>query len=280
MPFTTNVQYNELPPWMRKPVQETVAEAVAETKIPYRRYGEERVEPATPDVLRAHELGRAHIGEHRGHFNEARRALGRGTSPFHAHAQEYMNPYQRHVVSQIAEEGNRNFEENVLPALEARFVRLGQHGGSRHGRMARNAARDLQHEILNRQQQAMAQGYQQAGQMYNADMARQLDAARSMADIGTMGQAANFADVAALENQGRYQQQQGQAQRDIMYQEWLRNLEHPIHRLSQRQAILQGLPVPTLNQAYFQTPTTPQMNTWGQVGPMAGQILGAMMGRR
>jgi len=76
---------------------------------------------------------------------------------------------------------------------------------------------------------------------------------------------------------GSSRQQQQQAHKDIMYQNWLREQEHPMYRMQQQAAIMQGMPAQGINQSYYQTPATPAMNVIGQLGPLAGAILGTRM---
>jgi hypothetical protein len=277
MPILSNVQFNELPPWMHEPYRNMVMGAERYAQQPYAQYAGERISPIEGEMKTAHELASRGIGEERAILGNAENQAMQGVRPFHENAAQYMNPYQQHVVRQIAEEGNRNFAENVLPALEAKFVRLGQHGGTRHADLSLRAARDLQHEIMNRQQQALAQGYQQAGQMYNAQQARALEGAGQLGNIAAARQGARFADISALENIGRYRQQQQQAVADVRYQNWLREQEHPMYRMQQQAAMMQGMPSQGINQSYYQTPATPAMNVIGQLGPLAGAIWGTRM---
>jgi len=277
MPIMSNVQYETLPPFMQQQYRNMADEAERIARQPFRDFPERRIERAPDDIVNAHNMARAGVGAERGLLGAGAEAVGRGMQPFTQHVQEYMNPYHQNVVRQIAEEGNRNFTENVLPALEARFVRLGQHGSAKHQQLSERAARDLQHEIMNRQQQALSSGYQQAGQMYNAQQARNMEAAGQFGNLAAAQQGSRLADIAALENQGRYQQQQGQANRDVMYQNFLREQEHPLHRAQFQSAMMQGMPAQGINQSYYQTPATPQMNVLGQLGPLAGNIWGTRM---
>jgi len=294
MPFMTDTQFNDMPPWLKQPYQEMIREAQAQSGVgvPPRAAGDagpplaheyqpypagQRLAPIPADITAAHNLGRAQQGSYLPNLQQAEGLIGSSLDPFTSHVDQYMNPYQRHVVEQISKEGNQNFKKNIMPALEAKFVGLGQHGSSRHAKLSRRAARDTQKEILSRQQQALAHGYQQAAQLYNADMARRIEGAGQLGSLGGMRQAGLLSDIAMLENQGRYQQQQAQADKDVQYQEFLRQLEHPMHRLAFLSAIMHGVPTPTMSQTYQQVPTTPQMNLPGQLAGLAGNIWGTRM---
>jgi hypothetical protein len=188
-----------------------------------------------------------------------------------------MNPYQDQVVRRIAEEGMRNFNENVLPQIEGKFVRLGQHGSSRHADLTRKAARDIQQEILGRQERSLSSGYQQAAQIFSADQARAIEAARAMAHLSGIKQGSEFADIAAQESLGKSLQQREQAQLDIAHQDWLRQQEYPSQALAYQSALMRGIPTSGISVGYSQTPGAPEMNTTGNVGRIAAQLLASRM---
>lgn len=277
MPIMSNQQFNELPPHEQKYYAEMMAEANAERLRPYQAYQDERIAAFPEELKEAQERTHRNFGAEEAVLNRAENSINAGIRPFHQNYQQYMNPYQQNVIRQLSEEGNRNFIENVLPALEARFLRLGQHGSSRHADLSLRAARDFQKELLNRQQQALASGYQQAGQMYNAQQLRELEGANQLANLATTRQGSRFSDIAALENIGKYKQQQDQSILDARYQEWLRQLEHNQQKLQFQSAMMHGMPSQGINQSYYQTPASPQMNLAGQFGPLAIGLLGARM---
>jgi hypothetical protein len=285
MPMISQTTFDELPPFLRDRYRPMVERADAWSQQPYAAYQDERIAAIPEEIARGHGVLRDNLAAEMPLFDYASSRAKEAFSPFYAmnratgrtNAEEYMNPYTQAVVRQIAEEGNRNFTENVLPALEAKFVRLGQHGSGKHQELGMRAARDLQHEILNRQQQALSSGYQQAGQMYNAQQARNIEGAAQLGNLAASRQGSRFADIAGLESAGRYRQQQNQAALDTRYQNWLREQEHPMYRNQQLSAFMAGVPSQGINQSYYQTPATPALNIPGQFGQIAGNILAARM---
>lgn len=277
MPMMSNQQFTELPPHEQRYYAEMMAQANEERTRPYQPYQGERIAPFPQELVQAQDLANRNFNAEENLFNRAENSVRSGIKPFHENYEQYMNPYQRNVVNQLSEEGNRNFNENILPALEARFLRLGQHGSSRHADLSLRAARDFQKELLGRQQQALSSGYQQAGQMYNAQQLRELEGANQLSNLATTRQGSRFADIAALENIGKYKQQQDQAGLDTRYQEWLRQLEHGQQKLQFQSAMMHGMPSQGINQSYYQTPAPQQMNLAGQFGPLAMGLLGARM---
>jgi len=255
------------------------AEELANTQQP--KYQGQRVASTPDQVRRANELANR-TGQAMPFYQEAADIARRSQQPFYQGYQQYMNPYMQSVVNRIAEEGNRNLTERVLPALQDQFVAAGQQGSSRHRKFATKAARDIQGEISNRQSQALSSGFQQAGQLFSADMARQLEAAKQLAQSGALAQGSNIADIASLMDQGRYAQQQQQAVQDVLYEDYVRQRENPWVQLGNQAAIAKGIPNPIQQTQFSTVPQSAQTSVLGSVGNLAASILGAslMGGRR
>lgn len=143
---------------------------------------------------------------------------------------QYMSPYQQGVLDVIAKQGARNLTENILPGVSDSFIKAGQFGSSRMGEMGSRAIRDTQEAVLNQQAQAAQQGYGQAMQAAQTDLARQAQLAGTVgsisgADLSRImqggSQYGNLAQTAGqltsqqmqnLANLGQLQTQSGQAQ--------------------------------------------------------------------
>jgi len=199
--------------------------------------------------------------------------------PFAQSHQQYMNPYIQNVVTRLGEEGGRTLREQVLPQLSGQFASLGQHGSSRHADLAASHARDIQNDILARQQQALASGFGQAAHIRESDIGQQLAGARDIADLGRMTQIGHMADTGALMQQGQFQLGREQQGLNTGYEDFLRQQQQPQQNISQHAAILTGLPQPQQFSPHTTTSTgTPgeaSWNTMGQLGNIAGTLYGA-----
>lgn len=89
-----------------------------------------------------------------------------------ANVSEYMNPYTDSVVNRIADLGTRNLTENLLPAIEGRYIASGQFNGTGKQTDTARAIRDVSADVLAQQNSALNQGYQQAQQTKLADLSR------------------------------------------------------------------------------------------------------------
>jgi len=98
--------------------------------------------------------------------------LGRAAQTFPGAVEQYMNPYTKNVVNQIADLGVRQLQEKFLPAIGEEFTRAGQFGGSRMGEFGARALRDVQENVLAEQSKALQAGYGQAADIFGADVSR------------------------------------------------------------------------------------------------------------
>jgi hypothetical protein len=117
----------------------------------------------------------------------------------------YMSPYTTAVVNNIADQGNKNLMENILPGLGDDFIRSGQLGSSRQNNAVSKAVTDTQTAITQAQTGALQSGYTQALGASQADLARQLQIGQTQGNLA-QSQAANQTSAAgALANIGQIQ---------------------------------------------------------------------------
>lgn len=259
------INLTQVPDWYAEPMQKIAAEARRLTLdrnnnlLPYQEYPYPRIAPQNRDIQAAHEqLRNFNAGDQR--MRQSSDILGGMQYSFPESYQQYMNPYTQEVVNRIAEGGNRNFRESILPALEAQFVGLGQHGSSKHRELAARAARDLQSEIMNRQSQALHQGYTQAGQQHALDQQRRLMGASAQGNLAAKEQGRGLLGANILQGIGQENMQHLQRGMDITHQNFLRQQAHPLEQLSRYASTIQGLGqnYPMNQGSYTQADVAPQ----------------------
>lgn len=114
---------------------------------------------------------------------------------------QYMNPYQEQVVDRIGQLGTRALQEQVLPGIESEMIRAGQFGGTRQAEITGRAIRDAIEGISAQQSAALQQGYGQAQQTAQADLARQAQLASTAGGLGgaqqqaLLGAGSRMADI-------------------------------------------------------------------------------------
>lgn len=96
---------------------------------------------------------------------------------------EYMSPYTDQVLDQIAQRGERNLTENLLPNVNKTFIGSGTFGGQKNLEMTNRALRDTQEAILGEQAGALESGYKTAADIFNQDQSRAGSLAGNMGSL-------------------------------------------------------------------------------------------------
>jgi hypothetical protein len=179
----------------------------------YQPYGGPRVADFNPDQQQAFDEARASAGAWTPMVGEAAQSLQQGSQPFNEQSlTPFMNPYTKNVVDQIAQLGNENFNEKIMPGVMDTFTGSGQFGSTRNQDFAARAMRDNDRNILNAQGQALNTGYQQAMTNYGDQQNRLIGAGTAMGGLASQTQAMTGRDVATLSATGGLQQALGAAE--------------------------------------------------------------------
>lgn len=280
MPISTNSSMETLPPWMLGAYKDLSEQAEAQRMSPYIPYPSkmDRYAEETPDTLRSYEMARSTIGDYLPHLQQYNKLLNESGGEFPEAAERYMNPYTQNVINNLQQNAGEAFREQFLPQLEQAFVGAGQHGSMRHQELAQRAARDQQRALNEQTNQALMQGYENAGKLYNADAARKGEIAQGYGNLGLLTQAGRIADVGALQQQGLQQQAQQQGQYNLNAQDFNEQRNHPWNQLQQQAGILHGVPSQRQSYGVQQSQAQPEWNTAGNLLNLAGSIYGASRG--
>ena len=149
----------------------------------------------------------------------------------------YMSPYTDSVVNRIAQLGQRNLTENLLPQVNSTFTGAGQFGSTRNADFTNRALRDSNESILGQQASALQSGYTQAQNTALTDLQRQAQLGQltqqlgqnestlfntlgnSQAELGSTLQNAGVQNSTLLNTLGLSQAQIGQLQQQLGYQD-------------------------------------------------------------
>jgi hypothetical protein len=120
--------------------------------------------------------------------------VSRGTGSWTDNSAAYMSPYTQQVTDRIAQLGQRNLSENLLPAVNKTFIGGGQFGSRRNSDFTNRAVRDANESILGQQAQALESGYKTAADIYGQDASRQLQGGLGLGQL-TSADASRIADI-------------------------------------------------------------------------------------
>ncbi len=227
------------------------------------------------------------IAPGQGGLSAAQPYLNNAATPASSTVQNYMNPYNKNVTDAIAQAGQQNFQNNIMPGLRSSIIGAGNiTGNSTEGaNLMENAALNEQQAVSQAQSGALQQGYQGSLGAAQTDAARQAQLASTAGQLGTQQQTAvqnagtdiinagaTKANVGALntneqiaseQNQnsfGNQQQANTQANYDVAKQNFQAQNQFPLTAAGAEQSALAGLQVPTTTTNYgASTGTNPQI---------------------
>lgn len=296
-----------LPDWFSSYAQAMLNKSTAIASEPYQNYTGPRISPftapqtaafgniqanqgiATPALTQAKDLYTTAGGT--SSLTAAQPYINQAAETFPTAAARYMSPYMTQVTDRIAELGNRNLLEKILPQVQDQFIAAGQVGSGRNTEFGSRAIRDVANEIAGQQAGALQQGYQMAGQQFGADEARlqalgqltgqltsdtagrQIAAGQQLGALGAQQQMAALKDAAALEAIGTTQQQQQQRNLDTAYQQFIEERDYPRQNIALLNQALRGVNPPASTTVHGSAPAT-VMGT-SPLAQMAGAGLSA-----
>jgi len=180
----------------------------------------------------------------------------------------YMSPYTDSVVNRIAQLGQRNLSENLLPQVNSTFTGAGQFGSTRNADFTNNAVRDANESILGQQSTALQAGYTQAQNAALADLQRQQSLAQTTQQLGLQ-------QAGALETVGQTQQAQQQQNMNLAQTDYTNQLNYPKTQLSFLSDIIRGQPTNTTSYSAVSNPGA----TTAQMSPLAAAAQGFLGAR-
>lgn len=180
----------------------------------------------------------------------------------------YMSPYTDSVVNRIAQLGQRNLTESLLPQVNSTFTGAGQFGSTRNAEFTNRALRDANESILGQQANALQTGYQNAQNAALQDLTR-------YSQLGALTQQLGYQDASMLDTIGQQQQQQTQQNMNLAQTDFTNQRNYPKTQLSFLSDIIRGQPV---QQSSYQAVTNPAATTQ-QLSPLAAAAQGFLGAR-
>lgn len=273
---STTTQNTDLPAWAGPYVGDMMGRSLALSYTPYQAYGGQRLEgfSGLQNQSFNNVAGMQVPGQYAQGTNFANQAgigslnAGRWTDP--GTAGSYMSPYMQNVVDVQNQELMRTgqIQQNLN---QAKAVQAGAYGGSRHGLIDSELQRNMMQQMNQNQLTGLQGAYQSGMGQYNADRSAQQAgygiANQSAGILGQLGQGQlqGQSGIAQLQNQfGAQQQALGQMGRDIDYQNFQSQVQHPYNQLNFANSILRGYPL-SGNSTSTQTTQEGKPSIWSQI---------------
>ena len=179
------------------------------------------------------------LGRFQPYLNQATQNLLASTTAYDPTTayQQYMNPYQKEVISGIESQFDKMANQANLQASQS-----GAFGSEREGIQRAELGRQRAETIGQAQAQNYQQAQQQAQAQFSDQMSRLQQSAQGLGALGAQQQALQQGDIASAMSAGSVQQQQQQQIADAQYRQKLQQLYEPYQRLGFVSDIYQGMP--------------------------------------
>lgn len=157
----------------------------------------------------------------------------------------YIQPIDRHVMEPLLRSEQENYENNILPTLNGKYLKLGQHGGSRwkseRGRVEDAHYRRMQELKANLFKEAR----REARDDYSMDAARWIENAKMEDKLGNSKLMSKVIDTGALNEAGNQVQEHEQLYNNHNFNQWGQSRDHLVNQTGPLAAFLQGNQFPT-----------------------------------
>lgn len=255
-PTEQTVRQETIPEYLQPYVTDVARRAQALSARPYVPYRGQRLAGfAAPQVQAQRGIAALRTPTE---FGGAARMMA-GISPeFGAEQAEfYMSPYEKQVSDIAAREAREEAQRQQI-AANLSAAKTGAYGGGRQAVLEAMRGRDVMRTVGDIYATGQQRAFEMAQSQFERDRQARLAAAQGLGALATTRQQAELQRLGAIEDVGARQQALTQAQRDIAYQDFLRQRDYPMEQLGFYSNIVRGLPAPISSTGitYAQTPST------------------------
>jgi hypothetical protein len=239
------------PEWWQAAAQGLIGRASQIAGQPYQPYAGPRIAGFSDLQNNAMQNTNSYVPGVNDVMSSASSNLSSAGTPFNRSTfDQFMSPYTDNVVNRIAQLGQRNLSENLLPAVNDTFIRSGQFGSSRNADFTLRALRDTNESILGQQASALESAQNNAMQNYDQAMRRQLQSGQAMGALGQfMGTEARN-QLGFANTMGMQQQTQNQRNLDQAYSDFTAQRDYPLQMVNTLNSVVRGFN-PGNNQSQY-----------------------------
>lgn len=224
------------PLWLQQALFNTVGAASGLAQQPYQPFPGPTVAAPSAATTGAWDLAQSQVGGYQPFMQRAGALTESAGRPWSASDVEpFLNPYQDFVTGAL----NRNLTQNLLPAIQDKFVGAGQSRSPQELEITQRALRDTQGAVG----ESMAGAYGAAMNTAMADRTRQMQAGAQSAELGALSSRLGSIDVGQLAAAGQAQDINSQANLDAARQRFTQEQQWPYQSLGYLSDMIHSLPV-------------------------------------
>lgn len=300
----TSQTASNVPQWLQDYSQGLLSESAAVASQPYTPFSGPQVAGQTPMQQQAAATVQGLQGGYQPALQQATQlatagsnpgAIGQALNSTLPQAQQYINssvapsqaqinPYTNNVIKQAEDQATKYWQNTLQPSINNQFTASGQYGSSANQRAANQGAAQINQQIQDTSNSALAQAYtnaqqsnlaagqatgalgQTAGGLGYEQGVLGLQGANTLGQLGSLGQTLGLQGAGALDTAGQELQTNQQNNLNAAQQNFQQQQQYPYQQLSWLQGMLSGTPAASIPGS-----TTTQQ----QVIPDANQVGGS-----
>jgi hypothetical protein len=264
------------PQWLQQYVYNLGSAATNLADSPYQAFTGQQVATPSSQTQQAWTQAGNNIGSWQPNIAKAGALTTDAATPLTASdINQYVNPYIDTVLGGLADASNRNFNTNVLPGIQDRFVSAGQSRSPQEARITTDAVYNQQQALDQAQAGALTQAYQGGTNTALAQQQAKQTGGAQLGQLGALTQQLGAADVGQLAASGQSQDTVNQANLNAAQNNFYQQQQWPYQNLAFASNIIRGQPVNANTQVVGQQYNPGQAYTSSPLSTFAGTAAGA-----
>ena len=232
----TNTSSTYGPSWLSDAQRGLVGAATNLASQPYQSWTGPYTATPSDATKSAWNMAQSNVGSYQPYLQQAAQMTGQAGAPItSSDVSTFMNPYQDYITQGLT----TNFNQNVLPSIQDRFVSAGQSRSPQEAQVTGNATRDLNTSIG----QSLAGAYQGALSSLQQERQQQGQLGAQYGQLGALSSQLGAQDISQLAAAGQGQDTLSQANINAARQEFQNQQQYPYQQIGFLSNILNGMPL-------------------------------------
>ncbi len=251
------------PLWLQQALLGNVNAATQLAGQPFQQYPGQMVASPSAQTQQAWNLAGSNVGGYKPYLQQAGALTQAAAAPITSNdVSQFLNPYQQYVTQGMTQ----NFNQNVLPSIQDKFVGAGQSRSPQEAQVTSNATRDLNTSIG----QSLAGAYQGALSSLLQQRGQQGQLGAQYGQLGALGSQLGAQDVSQLAAAGQGQDTLAQANLNAAQQQFQQQQQWPYQQVGFLSNVLNGIPLQAAGTSTSSTGTYYPQYSSGLSNAMGG----------
>jgi len=274
--FTNVTDTNQsMPEWWQDAAQGLIAQSSAIAGQPYNPYPGPTVAPLDPLQNQAYNESTGYTSQVNSALSDANNNIGaatqNGLNGLNQNSlNSYMNPYTSDVTNSIAQLGEQNLVNNLLPAVNSTFTGSGQFGSSQNANFTQQALLNEEQNVSQQQSAALQSGFNNAVGATETGNAQAIAGGTAQGNLATQTGQENRSQEAWQNELGGQNQQQAQNNLNAAQTAFNNQTNYPYEQANFLNGIIHGFQPSAQSTTTGTSPLNNSSNSLSGLSSVAG----------